>query len=163
MKGIDGGIGMGISRGISRRRFIQICAGTGAAALLPAGVFFLRGRERLTRLVHETLARHLPGTEIAPRDVAAYIHDFIEKNGGISGRARAFALLEPLARRRARHDPNLLFSINEFERDIVSGFLLGSDFFERGAGPGPVAYRGRGDEICRAANPFARFRDEKAG
>lgn len=48
----------------------------------------------------------------------------------------------------------------ELDRQIISDYLLSSDFFFENKGPGAtVNYIGYANRICNQANPFARFLD----
>lgn len=129
----------------ARRGFL---AGLGVLALGGAGAWALWGRERA--MVEQILRRSIPDTPIPAEAVDGFFADFwpdLETRSGLRGEAamsireisRAFGLAED-----ASAAP---------EREIVTAFLLGSNYFQRNGGNEPVIWLG----MSQACNPFAKI------
>lgn len=139
-----------------KRRHLFIAAGGSVAA---TAVLVVAGHEKgatwLTKHWIAQLVRDsLPGTPIDEASLAAFA---LEAAHGHQLLRRPQAHAEP-AWRHLLHWPDAGAEQQQLERELVSWFLTGSDFFQRPAGSAePVVYRGR-SPAC--GNMFATFREE---
>ncbi len=142
---------------ISRRRLI----GLSALAALGAGFAATRWlRSKPEHFVVEVLERHLAGIQVDPKHFLTFAQEYVLRIGGYSGRLKQFSFAHFPLHHAAQQ--GLLGADNGFRRsrdNIVSLFLLSTDFFQKGAAvDGTVEYVGFHDPLtapCR--NPFMRF------
>lgn len=139
---------------LGRRRMLIAAAGGVAAA----GVLGLAGREKgatwLTKhWIAQVVRDSLPGTPIDETSLAAFA---LEAAHGHALLRRPEQHAET-AWRHLLHLPDASAEQQQIERELVSWFLTGSNYFRRAAKSEPVLYLGL-PSAC--GNPFATFRDE---
>ncbi len=139
----------------SRRLILALALGAGAAGV--------GGLLRITHYpdqdmqgwIREILERHLPGQDIPDSALTPFTRMFLATSEAYNRRHRLFALAEALVPEVPVPSQSIRERIGEFERQVVSEFLLTTTFF-RNDGTRHRALNHVGHwEGC--ANPFAQF------
>lgn len=148
---------------ISRRRFLQQASLVAAGVL--TGLTACRKRETRPESPEEglrlVLTKHLYYLTITPGSIERYSADVLARVG--HGYRRRLLEILHLGRQYTDRDSNELANpypwLPRMEKQLVTRFLLSSDFFQRGADERqPVRYLAYYDPYLRpCANPFARF------
>lgn len=100
------------------------------------------------------LEKYLPGVVIDHESIVSFHRDWVKRLGK-SGKSRYMAMPN-VAKRLSSLYPRLNSSVERLEREMLTSFLLNSDFnFSSPADA--TKYLGRHEPICNYANPFARF------
>ena len=142
----------------NRRRFLIACTGAGiVGAAVPLGIYSLDSKNRLRGLIQSMLENNLPGTTVSQADVERFAADFFVKDDKVTLNNHIFSVLDPVIRVASQYDDGLRARVYDFERKVISNFLLNSDFFATGSDRKSVTYYGTSERICSAANPFAQF------
>jgi hypothetical protein len=131
----------------------------GGAALLGTaglgGAYLVNNDHAIRAWIEGVVAQHLPGTRIDPQGLARFSTEKLAEMGH-NPNYRIYAASLSGGVDLSSFSDGLREKVDAFERKTVSDFLLGSDFFQRGAGSSePVIYSGDADAACR--NPFAVF------
>jgi hypothetical protein len=137
------------------RRKVMLGGAAVVGATTVAGLTLPEYSGAVRGLVEDIVARHLPGVRLEREGLRQFSADKLAEidhnaNYKIYAACRLFGLdvasLSDAARAK----------IEAFERETLSDFLLGSDFFSVGDPRAQsVAYRSDGSTACR--NPFAVF------
>jgi hypothetical protein len=141
----------------TRRRFIA--GATLIAAAASSGAFWLGLRsENREAWVEEVLRKNLPGIKLDPASLAKFARIFVQSRQFEDKRMHLAAWMDQVLPSIARRIPKAERRIERLERLVVSGYLLGSNFFRT---PDPrtetIMYS---EEIAACGNPFAVFRDQ---
>jgi hypothetical protein len=138
--------------GLGRRQFL-LAAG-GAMALLGSGaaVGLYRSDYPLRRWIARIVRTHLPGVPIDDAVLGAYIDDVLAEDPSQKIVTRLAALANLVAPGIHRLDDRLRGPVEDFERWVLSGFLLQSNFF-RVEDPYQDEIEYIGKTVCD--NPFA--------
>jgi hypothetical protein len=139
---------------VSRRQFLLAASG-GAMAILGSGtVVGLYFDYPLRRWIARIVRSHLPGVAISDSVMKAYTDDVLIEATSQRSITRLAALANLVAPGLHLVNDQLKRPVDDFERYLVSGFLLQSNFFEVDD-PLKAEIRYLGKRIC--SNPFARF------
>lgn len=139
---------------MTRRELLLGFVGTGLVALL-GGATFLLAHDNYGPWIIEVLQSYLPGHTFDPEGLARYIREYTaKKNGETALKLETYALAEQLFDPTWIAPAAIAEKVAEEERRIVTGFLMGSDFFYDDPPPRTITYQGR-DGACY--NPFATF------
>ena len=135
-----------------RRTFLAIGAATaGGIAAIGTGYAATGGYEIWIRSV---LSRSLPGYSLDPEGLARFVTTY-EALQPSSIKQRVVAAAEGLLKAKSFLPERKAKQVAEIEREVLSDFLIGSDFFENYPnGPKVITYRGA-PTAC--ISPFARF------
>jgi inactivated superfamily I helicase len=136
------------------RRKLLLAAG--ALGLAGIGWLGLRPYDRKS-WIEATLRKYLPGISIEAESLAKFTTEMSRSQQFNDTRQRVALWMDHALPNIARHLPKAGDRIDRMERQVVSDFLTGSNFF-RVADPKheTIFYAGA---IPACGNPFARFRD----
>ncbi len=126
-------------------------------ATFPIALYKLDRENRLIAHIRGILERNLPGTTIADADVKNFAYDFFIEKDGISFKRYVGNLLNPVVQLAAKHSEFLYGKVYDFERQVVSNFLLNSDFFQNTNSLTAITYYGPVNKVCSMVNPFSQF------
>lgn len=140
----------------SRRRFLLSLLALSAASGGGLALYNARRRRDPAGVVAEVVRRRLSHLDLDPGDLGRFADDYLARAG--PGKLKK---LEVLA------DGERSLALQQFEREIVAAFLLGSDFFDRPGEPEAASYvafpdpyeLGCANPLARAANVRERPRD----
>lgn len=145
---------------MNRRTLLKL--GLGGLVLGSLG-FVLRSPNQAFRdYAQHVIDDHLKNGGLIAGGVEQFAHD-IQQAPHITYRSKALAFV--LGRfSNAANALSFSDAIEDFrgelDRQIISDYLLSSDFFFENKGPGTtVNYIGYANRICNQVNPFARFLD----
>jgi hypothetical protein len=137
---------------MTRRTFFAL--GAAAGAMVAAGAALLAGGYR--NWVVASLREALPGYAFEPAGLDRFVADYESRHGErmkfrLLGAAERIIDVEPLLPEAKAH------RIEDEERQVVTEFLLGSDFFQHyPLAVKEIAYNG---PVIACRSPFARFDD----
>lgn len=138
-----------------RRTFLAIGAAT-AGGIAAVGTVYA-GAGGYQSWIHNVLSRALPGYDFESEGLARFVAAY-EARQPSSIKRRMVAAAEGLIDAKAFLPEKKARQIVEIEREVLSEFLVGSDFFENYPnGPKLITYRGA-PTAC--VSPFARFEAE---
>jgi apolipoprotein N-acyltransferase len=128
----------------------------GALGLAGVGWLGFRPYDRRT-WIEATLRKYLPDINIDAESLAKFTTEISQSRQFNDTRQRIALWMDHALPKFARRLPKAGDRIDRMERQVVSDFLTGSNFF-RVADPRrqPITY---GGAIPACGNPFARFRD----
>jgi hypothetical protein len=137
---------------MQRRKFLAMGAAA-AGSIAAIGTVYV-ATDRYEGWIRDVLSRSLPGYSFDPAGLARFTAEY-DARQPFSIKRRVLAVAEGLIdtkpflpERKAKH-------LAEREREVISDFLVGSDFFENYPnGPKVITYRGA-PTAC--GSPFARF------
>lgn len=140
---------------MGRRRFLLAASG-GTLAIVGCGaaVSLYHSDYPLRRWIARIVRDHLPGVAISDAALDAYAEDVLGEATSQRALTRLAAIAALVAPGVHRTNDSQKRRFDDFERYIVSGFLLRSTFFEvDNPYENDIAYLG----WAACSNPFARF------
>jgi hypothetical protein len=136
---------------VPRRRFLLL--GGAAGALAVGGATGFAFTDRFRGWIRDTLEHALPGYSLEPAGLAQFAGEYYAKRKDHDA-LRVFAAAQGVIDAKWALPPKMAIDVQEEERQILTDFLVGSDFFDNYPdGPKTVTYRG----LPEACNPFATF------
>jgi hypothetical protein len=146
---------------MNRRTFVTL--GLGSLALGSLGLLVGTHKSALRDYVHNVIHEHMHDGGLIAGGIEQFVSD-IRNAPHITYQAKGLIFV---VHKLAGSPSEILandFLDNfrvEFNRRIISDYLLSSDFFHENKGPGAtVNYLGYTDRrICNQSNPFAKFLD----
>jgi hypothetical protein len=145
---------------MNKRTFLKL--GIGGLVLGGIGLAFRAPDGALRTHAHTVISEHLKHGDMTASGVDQFVSD-IENAPYVTYQAKGLVYVLS----KMTNAPNEPVS-NEFledfrvkfNRQIISDYLLSSDFFLANKGPGStVAYIGFKNRLCAQSNPFAQFLD----
>jgi len=139
----------------SRRKFLLMSgAAAGTLVIVGGGAAAFVYFDGFEGWVRSTLRAALPGYDLEPNGLAQFTAEYYVTRKD-NDTLRLFAATQRLMDTRWALNGKMASDVDEEERQIVSTFLLGSDFFANSPdGPKLITYRGIA-EAC--SSPFATF------
>ncbi len=140
---------------MNRRKLLLLGGAAGGLAVIGGGggaAFVVT--DHYSRWIHGILQRALPGYELEPEGLALFIEEYFAKKSR-SIKFRMFAAAQGVLDVKGALPDGMAKDVEEQERQILTSFLIGSDFFENyPGGPKEITYRGMS---IACASPFATF------
>ncbi|WP_162917344.1 hypothetical protein [Dongia deserti] len=135
---------------MNRRTFLALGTAAGGAIVLGTALVV----DGYRRWVMSVLRDSLPGHSFEPASLARFIDEY-ESLHDEARKFRLFGAAETLLEARSLLPQRTAERIHNEERQVLTEFLVGSDFFQnRPAGVKTITYNGRA-VVCRS--PFAVF------
>ena len=145
---------------MNRRTLLKL--GLGGLVLGSLGFVLRSPNEALRDYVRHIVSEHLKNGQLIASGIDQFAND-MQQAPNFTYRSKALAFVMGRFSNAAYETPFDGFLEDfrtEFDRQIISDYLLSSDFFFEEKGPGAtVNYIGYANRICNQANPFARFLD----
>ena len=137
---------------VPRRRFLLLGGGAAGALFVGGGTGYVF-TDRFRGWIRDTLESSLPGYSLEPAGITHFADEYYAKRRDHDA-LRLFAAAQSVIDAKWALPRKMAVDVQEEERQILTDFLVGSDFFDNYPnGPKIVTYRGQ-PEAC---NPFATF------
>jgi hypothetical protein len=141
---------------INRRHFLL---GGAALAFGTSGSLWLMTRGSDSRTWIEAVVRkHLPAIDLDSESMSRFARSLAADTNFVSKRIELALKLDALAPAMVRLAPEVRDKIEHLERQVISEYLLGSNFFRVRDPRVQTIYFGAAQTAC--GNPFAVFRSD---
>lgn len=131
-------------------------AAAAAGGIAATGTVYV-ATDRYEGWIRDALSRSLPGYSFDPAGLARFVAEY-DARQPFSIKRRVLAAAQGLIDTKPFLPERKVMHLAEIEREVLSDFLVGSDFFENYPdGPKVITYRGA---PAACISPFARFEAE---
>ena len=134
---------------MNRRNFLLLSTAAGGVAIAGGGAFVLT--DNYHGWVSDVLHRSLPGYTLEPKGLALFIDEHFAHRK--SRKRRLLAAAEGVVDLKPILPPKMAQRIAAEERQILTDFLIGSDFFRNSPGGSKLVTYGGKPTAC--VSPFA--------